>query len=68
MATVMVVVRQLNENTAPIASAVIAEPTTYVDDVDHYFKSKANEHIDELKSKFCEFKEAKFYTYIIDTI
>ena len=68
MAKAMVVVRHLNEKSEPVASAVINEPSEYVDDMEHYFNSRAAEHIEDMKKKFCEFRNAKFYTYNLDTI
>lgn len=68
MAKVMVVVRHLNPISEPVASAVINEPSEYVDDVEDYFNSRASEHIEDMKKRFCEFRNAKFYTYILNTL
>ena len=55
-----VVIRQL-PNHIPVVTAVIAAPEIPIDDLNHYFKSTAEDKIEEFKNKFVEFNNAKFY-------
>ncbi len=55
-----VVIRQL-PNQIPVVTAVITEPEASVDDLDHYFKSEAEDKIQRFKNKFVEFNNAAFY-------
>ena len=55
-----VVIRQLS-NHIPVVTAIITEPESPVDDLDHYFKSEAEIKIAEFKRKFVEFNSADFY-------
>lgn len=60
MAKAMVVVRHLNEKSEPVASTVINEPSEYVDDMEHYFNSRAAEHIEDMKRNFVNLEMQNF--------
>lgn len=55
-----VVIRQL-PNHIPVVTAVITEPENSVEDLEHYFKSEAEDKIQRFKNKFAEFSNATFY-------
>jgi hypothetical protein len=61
-----VLIRQL-PGSRPVAMEVIEEPDScyQVDDLDHYFNSKAENIKKRFIEQFCEFSEAKFYLDII---
>lgn len=55
-----VVIRQLT-NQIPVVTAVIAEPKDSVDDLEHYFKSAAEDEIQKFRKNFTDFSTATFY-------
>lgn len=66
MTTKLVLIRHL-EGHVPVAMAII-EPSDDpdVDDQESYMKSKAEDIRIEFQKKFVEFKQAKFYTNLLD--
>lgn len=67
MKKICVVIRHL-PNSDPVASTVI-ESSTDVDQSfcqENYLRSEAQDHIDVMKTKFPEFKQAQFYINIIN--
>lgn len=68
MAMVATVIRQL-KGSRPVTSIVIVPPTDLsdIDDLEQLLRSAAQDHINEMRGKFVEFKDADFWIDITAT-
>ncbi len=61
-----VIIRQL-PGSRPVATGVIQDPKDpEIDNLNHYFKSKGEEIIENFKKQLPEFKEAAWYIDIVE--
>jgi hypothetical protein len=53
----------------PVVSAVFEDPNDpEIDDLEHYFKSRMDDHAKEFAAKFVEFKDAEWHLTVMDTL
>lgn len=63
---VAVVIRKLPQH-RPVTSAIIQESTNPdIDDMVHYLKSRANDHVRQFTSQFVEFKRAGWFVDVVN--
>jgi len=64
---VAVVMRQLKNHRPAVSKVIQQSEDKTVDDQIHYLTTKADEHIDEFKKGFVEYRNADWYIDIINT-
>jgi len=63
-----VVTRKLNGHETVISCVIVPKDLNGIDDVEHYLNYVAEEHIQEFKNTFVEFRNAQWEVIIIKPI